>query len=90
MAENPAVIQDQESGLGNLNYDPAKGPVVAPWASWAAYYWTNGLLGRSDGLTWSCQDNIADGVHPATSGRLKAAALLLNFLKTDDAAIPWY
>jgi hypothetical protein len=64
--------------------------VVAPWASWAAYYWTNGLLGRSDGLTWSCQDNIGDGVHPATSGRVKAAAQLLNFMKTDDTAIPWY
>jgi hypothetical protein len=85
-----AVIQDQENGLGNLNYNPANGPVVAPWLSWAAYYWTNGLLGRSDGLTWSCQDNINDGVHPATPGRVKAAAQLLNFLKTDDTAIPWF
>ena len=85
-----AVIQDQINGVGNINYNPANGPVVAPWASWAAYYWTNGLLGRSDGLTWSCQDNIGDGVHPATSGRVKAAAQLLNFMKTDDTAIPWY
>ncbi len=85
-----AVIQDQINGVGNINYNPSLGPVVAPWASWAAYYWTNGLLGRSDGLTWSCQDNIGDGVHPATSGRVKAAAQLLNFMKTDDTAIPWF
>ena len=85
-----AVIQDQVNGVGNMNYNPSIGPVVAPWASWAAYYWTNGLLGRSDGLTWSCQDNIGDGVHPATSGRVKAAAQLLNFMKTDDTAIPWF
>jgi hypothetical protein len=85
-----AVIQDQINGVGNINYNPSIGPVVAPWASWAAYYWTNGLLGRSDGLTWSCQDNIGDGVHPATSGRVKAAAQLLNFMKTDDTAIPWF
>jgi hypothetical protein len=85
-----AVIQDQINGGGNLNYNPANGPVVAPWTAWAAYYWTNGLLGRSDGLTWSCQDNIGDGVHPATSGRVKAAAQLLNFMKTDDTAVPWF
>jgi len=85
-----AVIQDQENGLGNMNYNPANGPVVAPWTAWAAYYWTNGLLGRNDGLTWSCQDNIDDGVHPATPGRVKAAAQLLNFLKTDDTSIPWF
>lgn len=85
-----AVIQDQINGGGNINYNPANGPVVAPWAAWAAYYWTNGLLGRSDGLTWSCQDNIGDGVHPATSGRVKAAAQLLNFMKTDDTAVPWF
>lgn len=85
-----AVIQDQINGEGNVNYNPANGPVVAPWAAWAAYYWTNGLLGRSDGLTWSCQDNIGDGVHPATSGRVKAAAQLLNFMKTDDTAVPWF
>lgn len=85
-----ALIQDQVNGLNNLNYNPANGPVVAPWASWAAYYWTDGLLGRNDGLTWSCQDNINDGVHPATSGRVKAAGQLLNFLKTDDTAVPWF
>jgi hypothetical protein len=85
-----ALIQDQVNGVNNLNYNPANGPVVAPWASWAAYYWTNGLLGRNDGLTWSCQDNINDGVHPATTGRVKAAGQLLNFLKTDDTSIPWF
>ncbi len=84
------VIQDQINSLGNMNYNPANGPVVAPWAAWGPYYWTNGLLGRSDGLTWSCEDSISDGTHPSTAGRVKAAGVLLNFLKTDQTATTWY
>ncbi len=86
-----AVIQDQVNGTGNLNYNPANGPVVAPWLDWGAYYWTNGLLGRSDGLAWSCQDAISDGAHPSDpAGRLKIATQLLNFLKTDDTTVGWF
>jgi hypothetical protein len=84
------VIQDQINGTGNLNYNPANGAVVAPWTAWGAYYWTNGLLGRSDGLTWSCQDANPDGAHPSASGQLKAAAQVLNFFKTDETATPWF
>jgi hypothetical protein len=50
------AIQDQLNGNANLNYNPALGPVVAPWMSWGTYYWSNGLLGRSDGLVWDCED----------------------------------
>jgi hypothetical protein len=85
------AIQDQLNGNANLNYNPALGPVLAPWMSWGTYYWSNGMLGRSDGLEWDCQDFSADGTHPSSTwGQLKVANALLTFLKTDDTTIPWY
>ncbi|MGD0269649.1 MAG: Ig domain-containing protein, partial [Candidatus Sulfotelmatobacter sp.] len=85
------AIGDQLNGNSNLNYNPANGPVVAPWMSWGSYYWSNGMLGRSDGLVWDCEDFSADGTHPSsTYGQLKVATELLQFLKTDDTAKPWY
>jgi Bacterial Ig-like domain (group 1) len=85
------AIGDQLNGNSNLNYNPANGPVVAPWMSWGSYYWSNGMLGRSDGLVWDCEDFSLDGTHPSsTYGQLKVATELLQFLKTDDTAKPWY
>ncbi len=85
------AIQDQINGVGNLNYNPALGPVVAPWMAWAAYDWTNGLIARSDGLTWSCQDVRDDGVHPsAPIGQEKEANILMNFFKADETTTPWF
>ena len=88
------AIQDQINGNSNLNYNPALGPVVAPWMSWGSYYWSNGMLGRSDGLIWDCADFSGDGTHPSSTGgrlgQLKVATQLLNFLKTDDTTTPWY
>ncbi|HYM78861.1 MAG TPA: choice-of-anchor D domain-containing protein [Candidatus Dormibacteraeota bacterium] len=85
------AIQDQLNGNANLNYNPLLGPVVAPWMSWGPYYWSNGMLGRSDGLEWDCADFSADGTHPSSAyGQLKVSTALLNFLKTDDTTIPWY
>lgn len=85
------AIQDQINGAANLNYNPNNGPVVAPWMSWGPYYWSNGMLGRADGLVWDCEDFSADGTHPSsTFGQLKVATQLLNFLKTDDTTTPWY
>ena len=85
------AIQDQLNGNANLNYNPSNGPVVAPWMSWGPYYWSNGMLGRNDGLVWDCEDFSADGTHPSsTYGQLKVATELLNFLKTDDTTTPWY
>ncbi len=85
------AIQDQLDGNANLNYNPANGPVVAPWMSWGPYYWSNGMLGRADGTVWDCEDFSSDGTHPSsTYGQLKVATPLLNFLKTDDTTTPWY
>jgi hypothetical protein len=85
------VIQDQIDGAANLNYNPANGPVEAPWMSWGPYYWANGMLGSDDGLVWDCADFASDGTHPSsTYGQLKTSSALLEFLKTDQTTIPWY
>ena len=34
------VIEDQINGAPDLNYDPARGPVNAPWLSWGPYFWS--------------------------------------------------
>lgn len=84
------AIADQLNGNANLNYNSALGPVEAPWMSWGAYYWANGLLARSDGWVWTCQDLQKDGTHPSTAGQVKVAGQLMNFLKTDDTTTPWF
>jgi len=85
------TIQDQINGNPNLNWDATKGPVKAPWLSWGAYSWANGLLARNDGLTWSCPDIKYDGFHPSLPyGREKETNLMLNFFKSDDTAISWF
>jgi hypothetical protein len=85
------AIQDQINGDPKLNYDSSKGPVTAPWMGWGSYYWANGLLARTDGTYWSCQDLQSDGTHPVfPGGELKIAYGLLNFFKTDSTATPWF
>jgi hypothetical protein len=85
------AIQDQINGNANLNWNPNNGPVLAPWMSWGMYDWANGLLARSDGLTWSCDDMMSDGVHPSPMhGMEKDANILLNFFKSDDTTAPWF
>jgi hypothetical protein len=85
------AIQDQINGNANLNYNPANGKVLAPWIDWGPYYWANGMLPRSDGLVWTCQDLQADGTHPSDPvGRIKVSTQLLDFLKSDDTASIWF
>jgi hypothetical protein len=84
------LIEDQLSGIAALNFDPANGPVVSPWIAWGPYTWADGLVPRSDGLVWICSDFQNDGTHPSPSGRLKVANRLLEFLKTDATAKPWF
>lgn len=87
---NKWVIADQIAGKPELNYDSAKGRVQAPWVAWGLYLWADGVKGRKDGLTWVREDFAQDGMHPSASGREKVARLLLEFLKTDEAAKPWF
>jgi len=85
------MIEQQINGAPELNYDPAHGTVRAPWLSWGPYLWADGLIPRSDGLTYACSDFQSDGTHPAPNGaREKVAQMLLNFFKTDSIARLWF
>jgi PKD repeat protein len=86
------VIEDQLMGRNNLNFDPSKGPVVAPWISWGAYIWTDGTRGRSDGFVSICPDDLqSDFTHPSANGGVpKVAHQLLAFFKTDVTTTPWF
>ncbi len=86
------VIEDQINGALDLNYDPARGPVKAPWLSWGPYFWSypDGAPRRHDGLVWSIADVAADGLHPSLSGLTKYANMLLHQMTTDPTATPWF
>ena len=84
------AILDQISGAPSLNYKASNGPVKAPWMSWGAYTWANGMIARSDGLTYSCQDLLPDGRHPSLIGAPKVAAQMMNFFKTADTTTQWF
>ena len=74
------VIQDRM--VGKL--------LKGPWLGWGPYLWTDGLLGRSDGLIWTCDDVEDDGTHPSKSGVQKVVNQLLAFFKTDPTARRWF
>jgi hypothetical protein len=84
------LIEAQLNGVPTLNFDPANGLVLSPWIAWGPYTWADGLVPRSDGLVWACADFQSDGTHPSSSGALKVANRLLEFLKTDATAKSWF
>ncbi|MBA4149047.1 MAG: PKD domain-containing protein [Verrucomicrobia bacterium] len=85
------MIEKQINGDLSLNFDSAKGEVVAPWLSWGPYFWADGLNPRrSDGFIWACSDFLTDFTHPSNTGVRKAADQLLAFFKTDPTATPWF
>jgi len=83
------LVGDQLAGSG-LSFDPAEGPVDAPWVAWGPYMWADGLQPRSDGLTWACTDFAKDGTHPSDDGEKKVAGLLMDFFSTDSTTRPWF
>jgi hypothetical protein len=84
------LIESQIAGVDSLNFDPAAGPVEAPWLSWGPYLWADGLAGRADGLIWRCTEFQSDGTHPADTARVVVADSLLAFFRNDDTTAPWY
>lgn len=84
------LVEKQINGDPGLNYDPQRGPVVAPFLSWGPYIWADGENPRSDGLVWLQEDMVPDCTHPSDNGVLKVADQLLEFFKTDETAIPWF
>jgi hypothetical protein len=85
------LIEKQLNGNAALNFDPANGPVNTPWLSWGPYLWADGLMPRSDGLVWECDElREDDGTHPSDAGMQKVATILLDFFKTDSTSAEWF
>lgn len=85
------LIQDQIKKEAKLNYDSARGEVVAPLLLWGPYLWADGTTPRkADGFLYEEKDFGMDGTHPSNTGRDKVANLILNFLKTDAGAKTWF
>jgi hypothetical protein len=85
------LIEQQLRGESAVNFDPARGPVKAPWLSWGAYLWANGTKPNADGLSYEITDFTEnDGTHESPSGQRKVGAQLLNFFKADATTKPWF
>ena len=85
------LIQRQLAGDAALNFDAAKGPVKAPWLSWAAYLWTNGKTPRSDGLSFEIDDfQEKDRMHESPAGQQKVGKQLVQFFKSDPTTKAWF
>lgn len=88
------VIEAQANQMAGGPIDPRAGDLnyntVAPWVAWGPYLWADGLMPRSDGVTFACADVEADGTHPAPWGEQKVANLLMNFMLTSPFATPWF
>lgn len=84
------LIEQQIAGDPGLNYDPAAGPVVAPYLLWGPYLWIDGLNPRSDGLIWTTADLNGDCVHPSPQGVHKVAEQLMAFFTNEGTATPWF
>src|SRR5262249_61929065 len=84
------LIEKQLAGDRELNHDPDRGKVRAPWLSWGPYLWANGTTKRADGFWYDQSDFAGDGTHPSAAGQRKVAGELLKFFKSDTTARPWF
>ncbi len=84
------LIADQIAGKPELNYDPAKGPVRAPWLAWGPDLWADGMKARKDGLMYTRDDLAPDGTHPGAGAKEKVVDLLMKFFKTDPTTRDWF
>lgn len=84
------LIEEQLNGSPELNYDPAKGPVRAPWLSWGPYLWAEGTTPRAaDGFAYAPEDFSNDGTHHSPQGIRKGGEQLLKFFQNDSTTKPW-
>src|SRR5439155_25875678 len=85
------LIEQQLDGDMELNFDPARGAVKAPWLSWGPYLWANGTTARLDGFRYSETDfSAADGTHLSASGIDKVGRLMLDFFQNDSTTRSWF
>jgi hypothetical protein len=83
------LIARQLAGAPELNYDPARGKVEAPWVDWGPYFWSDAEEPRTDGLSIVCADISRDGQHLEPSGKRKLGERLAQFLKSHRACTRW-
>jgi enterochelin esterase-like enzyme/dienelactone hydrolase len=85
------LIERQLKGEAELNFDPAKGAVKAPWLSWGPYWWANGENKRKDGFHFQKSDfRDNDQMHHSEAGMKKLGQELLRFFKTDTTTRTWF
>lgn len=84
------MIMKQILGDPTLNYNPARGEVLAPYLSWGPYLWIDGSRPRQDGQIWEAADLTGDCTHPSSSGADKVAAMMVDFFKNDRTAVGWF
>ena len=84
------LIREQLQGNEELNFDPKKGKVRAPWLSWGPYLWANGTTKRADGFFYEESDFEADGTHHTDKGSRKIGEHMLRFFKADSTSRPWF
>jgi hypothetical protein len=84
------LIEEQLKGDKELNFDPKKGEVKAPWLSWGPYLWANGTTKNAEGLSYEVSDYGGDGTHPTQAGQKKVAEHMLKFFKNDPTTKPWF
>ncbi len=84
------LIEEQINGDPELNYNPQRGMVKAPWLSWSPYLWADGNNPRSDGLVWTAEDMEWDCTHPSDQGAAKIGVMLMDFFKTNSTTMGWF
>jgi len=75
-----------DTRIADVNYETGS----VPWVAWGPYFWANGTMPRSDGLTWERDDYAADGDALSDKGARKGAAMLLDFLLREPTAAAWF
>ncbi len=85
------LIAQQLAGNAQLNYDPKKGAIKAPWLSWGPYLWANGERKRKDGFSFQPSDfRENDRMHHSADGMKKIGTQLLQFFKSDTTTRGWF
>jgi hypothetical protein len=84
------LIEEQIKGDKDLNFDPQRGRMQAPWLSWGPYLWAAGSTKRADGFFYEESDFAKDGTHLSPTGQQKVGRLMLQFFKTDATTRPWF